>query len=301
MQIRALMYFDELVKTNSMRQAAENLNVAPTAVSRQIENLEEYFGTPLVERSARGVTLTAAGELLAARAGRTFREFEHVQQLIDDLKGLASGRVTIFANGAIVASLLTPALAEFGRSYPNIRFEVAITSARQAIEAVNSAQADMALTLFAPATTEAKTIARSEITYDVIISKRHALASHKQVTLRELARQTLALPEKSFSFRQSFDAAAARQGLTIEPVFTVSALEMLKELVLSGMAATLLPELSVHREIGAGMLVAIPLAGESSIRTHAELSIAPDRQLSFAAAKLSGFIEEFMRTKLLPR
>ncbi len=40
MQIRALMYFDELVRTNSMRQAAENLDVAPTAVSRQIENLE---------------------------------------------------------------------------------------------------------------------------------------------------------------------------------------------------------------------------------------------------------------------
>ncbi len=37
MQIRALIYFDELVRTNSMRQAAENLNVAPTAISRQIE------------------------------------------------------------------------------------------------------------------------------------------------------------------------------------------------------------------------------------------------------------------------
>jgi DNA-binding transcriptional LysR family regulator len=296
MQIRALMYFDELVRTNSMRQAAENLNVAPTAVSRQIENLEDYFGTPLVERSARGVTLTAAGELLAARAGRTLRELEHVQQLIEDLKGLERGRVTIFANGAIVASLLTPALAEFSKTYPSIRFEVMITSARQAVEAVNSARADMALTLFAPQMTEAKVIARSEISYDVIASSRHALAGRKEVTLRELARHALALPETSFGFRQAFDAAAERQGLTFEPAFTVSALEMLKELVLSDMAATLLPRLSVRRELEAGTLTAIPLASESTIRTHAELSIAPDRQLSFAAAKLSGFIEEFMRS-----
>ncbi|MET3853091.1 LysR substrate-binding domain-containing protein [Rhizobium sp. OAE497] len=296
MQIRALMYFDELVRTSSMRQAAENLNVAPTAVSRQIENLEDYFGTPLVERSARGVTLTAAGELLAARAGRTLRELEHVQQLIEDLKGLERGRVTIFANGAIVASLLTPALAEFSKTYPSIRFEVMITSARQAVEAVNSARADMALTLFAPQMTEAKVIARSEITYGVIASSRHALAGRKEVTLRELARHALALPETSFGFRQAFDAAAERQGLTFEPAFTVSALEMLKELVLSDMAATLLPRLSVRRELEAGTLTAIPLASESTIRTHAELSIAPDRQLSFAAAKLSGFIEEFMRS-----
>lgn len=301
MQIRALMYFDELVRTSSMRQAAENLNVAPTAVSRQIENLEEYFGTPLVERSARGVTLTAAGELLAARAGRTLRELEHVQQLIEDLKGLERGRVTIFANGAIVASLLTPALSEFGKTYPNIRFEVMITSARQAIEAVNSAQADMALTLFAPQMSEAKVIARSEIAYEVIASSRHALAGRKEVTLRELARHTLALPETAFSFRQAFDAAAERQGLSFEPAFTVSALEMLKELVLSDMAATLLPRLSVRRELEAGTMTAIPLASESTIRTHAELSIAPDRQLSFAAAKLSGFLEEFMHSKLALR
>jgi DNA-binding transcriptional LysR family regulator len=83
MQLRALMYFDELVRTSSMRQAAENLNVAPTAISRQIENLEYHFGAPLVERSARGVKLTAAGELLAARAGRTLRELDHVGQLIE--------------------------------------------------------------------------------------------------------------------------------------------------------------------------------------------------------------------------
>jgi len=293
------MYFDELVRTSSMRQAAENLNVAPTAVSRQIENLEEYFGTTLVERSARGVTLTAAGELLAARAGRTLRELEHVQQLIEDLKGLERGRVTIFANGAIVASLLTPALAEFSKTYPNIRFEVMITSARQAVEAVNSARADMALTLFAPQMTEAKVIARSEIAYEVIASSRHALAGRRDVTLRELARHALALPETSFGFRQAFDAAAERQGLTFEPAVTVSALEMLKELVLSDMAATLLPRLSVRRELEAGTLTAIPLASESTIRTHAELSIAPDRQLSFAAAKLSGFIEEFMRSNAI--
>ena len=54
MNLRALMYFDELVRTRSMRAAADNLNVAPTAVSRQIDNLEEFFGAPLVERSSRG-------------------------------------------------------------------------------------------------------------------------------------------------------------------------------------------------------------------------------------------------------
>ncbi|KQV84438.1 LysR family transcriptional regulator [Rhizobium sp. Root1220] len=297
MQIRALMYFDELVRTNSMRQAAENLNVAPTAISRQIENLEYHFGAPLVERSARGVKLTAAGELLAARAGRTLRELDHVGQLIEDLKGLQRGRVSIYANGATVANLLAPALAEFSLKYPKLRFAVAITSARQAIEAVNGAEADIAVTLFAPPMSGTKVRLRTEIAYDLIVSPAHPTAGMTEVGLKDIAEYSLALPDQSFGFRQAFDALLEKERLSFEPVFVTSSLEMLKELVLSGAAATLLPALTVRREIEAGQLCAVPLTARNAIRTHVDLCVAPDRQLSFAATKLLDFIERFIRER----
>ncbi len=297
MQIRALMYFDELVRTNSMRQAAENLNVAPTAISRQIENLEYHFGAPLVERSARGVKLTAAGELLAARAGRTLRELDHVGQLIEDLKGLQRGRVSIYANGATVANLLAPALAEFSLKYPKLRFEVTIASARQAVEAVNAAEADIAMILFAPPVSGTKVRLRSEIHYDLIVSPEHAAAGNGEAHLKDIADYALALPDQSFGFRQALDALLEKAGLSPEPVFVTSSLEMLKELVLSGAAVTLLPALTVRREIEAGQLIAVPLAARSAIRTHVDLCVAPDRQLSFAATKLLDFIERFMRER----
>ncbi len=298
MQIRALIYFDELVRTSSMRQAAENLNVAPTAISRQIENLEYHFGTPLVERSARGIKLTAAGELLAARAGRTLRELDHVHQLIDDLKGLQRGRVSIYANGATVANLLAPALAEFSLRYPKLRFEVTITSARRAIEAVSGAAADMAVTLFAPPLSGTKVRMRSEIVYDAILSAHHPLAASKAISLNELALHSLALPDRSFGARQAFDALFAGEGLPLDPVFETSSLEMQKELVLRGAAITMLPALTVLREIQAGQLVAIPVDGGKGIRTPIDLCVAPDRQLSFAAGKLLDFIERFMHERI---
>ncbi|QND49202.1 LysR family transcriptional regulator [Rhizobium lusitanum] len=298
MQIRALIYFDELVRTNSMRQAAENLNVAPTAISRQIENLEYHFGTPLVERSARGVKLTAAGELLAVRAGRTLRELDHVHQLIEDLKGLQRGRVSVYASGATVANLLAPALAEFSLRYPKLRFEVTITSARSAIEAVNGAEADIAVTLFAPPLSGTKVRLRSEITYDVIAATSHPLAARKEVSLAELAAHSLAVPDRSFGARQAFDALFEREGLVLDPVFESSSLEMQKELVLRGAAITMLPALTVQREIQAGQLVALPIADGKGIRTPIDLCVAPDRQLSFAAGKLLDFIERFMREQV---
>ena len=294
MNLRALMYFDELVRTRSMRAAADNLNVAPTAVSRQIDNLEEFFGAPLVERSSRGVTLTAAGELLAERAGKTLRELGNVQQLIDDLKGLERGRATIYANGAIVASLLAPVLAQFSATYPKLRFDVHITSARQAIDALVTAQADIAITLFAPETSEVKILAVRDIGYDVILPADHALVAKSGITLAELSQMPLAMPEKTFAARQAFDALFEKAGIELDPVFTASSLDLLKELVLDRAAVTLLPELSVAREIKAGKMVAVPLVGTRGVHTTIELCVAPDRELSFAAATLSRFIETFM-------
>ncbi len=298
MQIRALIYFDELVRTNSTRQAAENLNVAPTAISRQIENLEYHFGTPLVERSARGIKLTAAGELLAERAGRTLRELDHVHQLIEDLKGLQRGTVSIYANGASVASILAPALAEFSLRYPRLRFEVTITSARSAIEAVKNAEADVAVTLFAPPLSGTQVRLRSELIYDVIAASSHPLAAASEITLDEIASHALAVPDHSFGARQAFDALFEREGLRLDPVFETGSLEMQKELVLRGAAITMLPTLTVQREIEAGQLVARPVAGNKGVRTPVELCVAPDRQLSFAAGKLLDFIERFMHQQL---
>ena len=295
MQLRALMYFDEVVRTNSMRAAAENLNVAATAVSRQIENLEHYFGTPLVERSSRGIRLTAAGELLAARAGKTLRELEHVHQLIDDLQGLQRGRVVIYANGAAVANLLAPVLAQFSLKYPNLRFEVAITTARQAIEALSSAEADLVVTLFAPKLTGVKVRLRSEVAYDLITSANHAAAGLAEISLKDVAALPLALPDKSFGARQAFEEQFTKVGVELDPVFVTGSLEMLKELVLREAAVTLLPRLTISREIEMGLLSAIPISGGRAVKTAIELSVAPDRQLSFAAAKLVDFIEAFMR------
>ncbi len=295
MNLRALLYFDELVRTNSMRAAAENLNVAATAVSRQIENLEEYFGAQLVERSNRGIKLTAAGRLLAERAGKTLRELEHVHQLIDDLQGLQGGKVVIYANGATVANVLAPVLAEFSLRYPKLRFEVSITSAREAIDALASGEADIAVTLFAPPISGVKVRLRSEIVYDVIINPQHQLAQATDLALADLADLPLALPDRGFAARQAIDGAFARAKLTPDPVFVTSSLDMLKELVLRGAAVTLLPALAVHREIQGGMLAAIPVAQGEAVRTAIDLCVSPDRQLTSAASALVEFIENFMR------
>lgn len=294
MNLRALMYFSELVRSNSMREVAEKFNVAPTAVSRQIENLEEHFGAPLLERSARGVTLTAAGEILAQQAGKTLREMDHVQQLIGDLSGLKSGRIRIYANGAAVAHLLAPVLVRFSLQYPDLRYEVNITSAAQAMEALASAKADIAISLFAPRQPDFKVRSRIQVSYDAILPKDHQLAKKPELELVDLLPYPLALPDQAFAARQAIDEVAARADLELDPVFVTGSLEMLKELVLAGAALTLLPKLAVLRDVEEGQMLAVPFVSHQQVTTEIDLCVAPDRPLSIAAETFACFIEEFM-------
>lgn len=294
MNLRALMYFEELARSSSMREVAEKFGVAPTAVTRQIENLEEHFGVQLLERSARGVTLTPAGEILAGQAGKTVREMNHIQQLMDDLDGLKAGRICIYANGAAVTHILAPVLARFSVAHPNLRFEVHITSAVEAMEALRLAKADIAISLFAPRLPDYKVRSRISVAYDVVMRADHPLALKSHVTFKDLTGLPLALPDEKFAARIAIDEMAARAGLELDPVFVTGSMEMLKELVLGNAALTLLPKVAVLREVEERRMICVAFQKDQQVRTEIDLCVSPDRPLTAAASAFVSFVEQFM-------
>src|SRR5260370_42493995 len=120
-QTSVLRYFLEIARCQSIRQAAEELNVAASALSRHVSNLERELGVPLFERHARGLRLTAAGEVVAAGARRALRQIERIRSDVDDLRDLRRGHVSGYAVEGVVADFLLPLLSEFIRSYPASR------------------------------------------------------------------------------------------------------------------------------------------------------------------------------------
>ena len=93
-----LKYFDMVVRLGSIRQAADRLNVASSAINRQIIKLEKYLGTPLFERLPRGMRLTPAGEVLIGHVRNTLRDFDAVLAEIEDFKGSRKGIVAVAAD-----------------------------------------------------------------------------------------------------------------------------------------------------------------------------------------------------------
>jgi molybdate transport repressor ModE-like protein len=84
MQTDALRALYETRRTGSIRKAGEELGLAASSVSRHIRTLERQFGPRLLDRSAKGVALTYAGERVAEYARSVLNDYESLKVDLDD-------------------------------------------------------------------------------------------------------------------------------------------------------------------------------------------------------------------------
>ncbi|WP_148252795.1 LysR family transcriptional regulator [Aidingimonas lacisalsi] len=282
MHWRALRYFDTVARCRSLRQAAAQLHIAPTAISRQIDLLEHQLGAPLIERGPGGISLTSAGELLAAQTRRTLRDLERVEEHIADLKGLRTGHVSIRAAEGVVAGWLAPALAALSRQYPRLRFDIHIASAGQIVDALRCGDADIGLAFFMPRHDDIVPFASGTLEHHVVMTPDHPLAGRTSLSLADIASHPLALPDDSYGARQALEMAARRQGVSLAPTFRTASLETQKALAMAGAALLVLPPLAVSRECRTGQLTSVPLCHEALAGARIDLCIYRHRQRSFA-------------------
>ncbi|MEJ8475719.1 LysR family transcriptional regulator [Roseibium algae] len=292
MQIQAITYFNELVKCRSIREAAKNLGVTPTAIGRQLDNLEYHFGVVLVERGAKGIELTAAGEVVAERLLSASRAFGQARQAIDDLRGLRTGEVSVYVNGAASGSVLSAPLAEFSIKYPSVKLRISETSAQAALDAVAQGEADMALTMFSPSDARIKSRCQVPLPYCAIFSPDHPAASAKEIGLDLLSQYPLTLPDTSYSLRMALDERMRLAGKApLEATFTTPSMTVQKEVARLGATILILPEVSVRQDIELNRLIVRPLAADARVDTFLKLGLAKDLSLSFAADKFAHHLE----------
>jgi DNA-binding transcriptional LysR family regulator len=101
--------------------AAQLLHLTASAVSQQLTLLERETGMALFDRSQRRIGLTAAGQLLAARAGRIERELNEARRELTALSGRVSGPAVIAAFSSVIRQLLVPAMAILARTHPELQ------------------------------------------------------------------------------------------------------------------------------------------------------------------------------------
>ena len=119
-----LKIFYAVAEAGSFTRATINLNLSQSAISRQIQSLEEDLKVQLFERHARGLTLTENGEYVFKTAHEVISKLKDVETSLSDQKNKPTGKLTITTVRSFGTHWLTPRIQEFMQLNPNIEVEL---------------------------------------------------------------------------------------------------------------------------------------------------------------------------------
>lgn len=267
LNLNQLRVFRALLEANSITEAARLLRISQPAASKQLAELEASLGVALVERRARGVRLTAAGEVLSRHAWRLFAEEELAERALKALLGLELGELSVGAS-MTTGSYIVPALfGELHRSHPKVRLELEIANTARIRERMLEGRLDLGLTegLLASGSLELETLNVEVFTHDemvLIVAPTHPLAKKRgAIPLRELERLPFIVRERGSGTREVVEDALARQQLSIRPVMSLGSSEAVKNAVMAGLGAAFVSSLAVELELSSGRLRRLQVEG----------------------------------------
>ncbi|EHS49519.1 transcriptional regulator, LysR family [Rhizobium sp. PDO1-076] len=297
---RKLQYINEIARCGSIRKAAARLNVASSAINRQILALEAEIGVPIFERLPRGLRLTAAGELCIEHIRDVLKNYERLESRIRGLKMPQAGKVSIVTTVGLAAGPLPDIIARFIGQHPRVRVQLRNDGGSTTLNPVLTGEADIGLGFNIQATPGIRTLANFDVPIGVVLPPGHRLAGPGgPISLADVVQERLVLAQTGTSLRDVINLALAPLPVSVEPVVETNASEMLKQLVKAGTGLTLLNPLDVIVECRRGELVFRPIAETHSrqpmklfARARAPLDAATSLFVEYLMTELMALMQE---------
>jgi DNA-binding transcriptional LysR family regulator len=223
-----LRYIDAVAKAGSIRKAAETLNITSTALNRRILAMEEELGVPIFERFARGVRLSAAGEVLIHHIRSQLSDIERVKSQIADLSGARRGHVAIACSQALLPYFLPEQISTYRRVHRAVTFSVLLRDRTAAEQALIDLTADLALVFEPVRFSEFQNLLTIRQPVHAVMAHDHPLAGAASLRLRDCLSFPIALPAAAYGVRHLLELAVRRTSLDLDPVVESDSFEFLR-------------------------------------------------------------------------
>ena len=177
-----LKLFCAIVRSGSITKGANECNLALSAASRRISELEETIGIALLDRSVKGVTPTHAGHAVMQHALRLFQGFEKFSNELGEYSKGIKGHVRLWANMSALTEFLPSALASFLNIHPEIQVEIEEQLSGDIVKALMDGIADIGVFAEGPATSGLDTRMIGSDQLVIACSNTHPIKKLKSVT-----------------------------------------------------------------------------------------------------------------------
>ncbi len=291
---RMLRYFDGIAREGSIRQASAKLGVSASSINRQLIQLEEELGTPLFTRLPRRLRLTAAGEMVLHHVRETLKDYGRLNERLEQLRGVKSGAVRVAAMHGIAGGILTPIIATFRRSQPNILVEVKATVVEGVVQALLMGDADIGLAYRLPPHPSLLVTSHYRTPIGAVVAPSHPLGKLAIVRLADCVKYPIIVADESLTVSQLMTHAFLRAGLEFQPDYRSNSVELMKAMARTQQAVTFLSRIDVAEDIREGTLVFIPFP--DSYHTTNQLALVRRSKVPIPAA--AGLLEEHIDRSL---
>lgn len=259
---RRLQVFHAVAKHQSFTRAADALFMTQPAVTFQIKQLEEQYGTRLFERRHGSIALTPAGELALQYAERILALSDEMDTRIGEMTGEMRGSLLVGASTTIAEFLLPRILGEFNALYPQVRARLIVGNSEFIESQVSDLTLDVGL-IEAPAKLNGLTsFACCEDELRAVCAPDYPLANLASVKPRVLADYEYISREPGSGTREVSDAYFLANKVSLERLklqMELGSPEALKGVVATGLGFAIVSSVVVAKEVRLGELVAVPL------------------------------------------
>ena len=140
-----LRVIDAVGRLGSVTAAARELRYTQPSISHQLSRMEAELGAQLLQRVGRGIRLTAAGRLLADRAGEIIGRVDAATAELSALVGLSAGRVRLAGFGSVMSSLVPQAATVLAQEHPGLALGLTDTHPEEALQLLRAGRIEVAV------------------------------------------------------------------------------------------------------------------------------------------------------------
>lgn len=280
---RFLRYFVEVSRAGSIRKASETLNVAASAIDRQILRAEQELGVALFERLPGGLRPTAAGELLLNCANAWRKDLERVRAQMADLVGLRRGHVRIAVIDALSKGFAPRVVRQMREDFPGLTFGVKVLDNVAVLDSVIRGDVDFGLVLNPQSSKDAAVRSHHDIVLGFVAPPGHEFAQREERRFTHCAGHPMVTPAEPLALCEQVRALESATGVRMSAVASADNIQMIKSLVADGVGVGILSWLDVMEEVRNGELAFIRISDAVLRPMTLALCVGHARQLSAAA------------------
>jgi len=290
MDFDQLTTFVQVAKLKSFSKAGQKVFRSQSAVSAQIRQLEQAYKAKLLDRSAKSVELTPAGEVLFDYAERLLRLRDESMQIVADRGSVVQGPVTFGANEATCLYLLPDILSEFKRRYPLVHISIYRNFSHKILQRLEEGSLDLGIVTLPLKSPNLKMHVINRDRLRFMVSSKNPLAQRSHVTLEEIAAAPLIFPKTGYT-RQVLDKLFRPHRSRLQVAMELPSIGMIKTFVAADVGISIISESFARDQVKSGEVKLLNVEGVDLWRELA-LVYRRDRSLPRAVQSLINMIRE---------